>query len=72
MDVVLNQLEADITIVDFHAETTSEKQALGWYLNNRVTVMFGTHTHVQTSDARLLSKIPPILRMLACVALMTL
>lgn len=56
MDVALNQLEADITILDFHAETTSEKQALGWYLNNRVTVMFGTHTHVQTSDARLLSK----------------
>jgi metallophosphoesterase (TIGR00282 family) len=55
LDVALNQLEADIIIVDFHAETTSEKQALGWFLNKRVTLMYGTHTHVQTNDARLLS-----------------
>ncbi len=42
--------------VDFHAETTSEKEAMGWYLDGRVTAMFGTHTHVQTSDERILNK----------------
>lgn len=40
--------------VDFHAETTSEKEAMGWYLDGRVTAMIGTHTHVQTSDERIL------------------
>lgn len=40
--------------VDFHAETTSEKQAMGWFLDGRVTAVVGTHTHVQTSDARVL------------------
>lgn len=48
--------KADIIIVDFHAEATSEKLALGWYLDGRVTAVFGTHTHVQTSDERLLPK----------------
>ncbi len=38
------------TLVDFHAEATSEKQALGWYLDGKITALFGTHTHVQTSD----------------------
>jgi metallophosphoesterase (TIGR00282 family) len=55
MDRVLDTLEADIILVDFHAEATSEKQALGWYLANRVTAIWGTHTHVQTNDCRLLS-----------------
>lgn len=55
MDELLNSIEADIIIVDFHAETTSEKQALGWYLKDRVSLVFGTHTHVQTNDARKLS-----------------
>ena len=55
MDELLNGIDADIIIVDFHAETTSEKQALGWFLNHRVSLVFGTHTHVQTNDARLLS-----------------
>lgn len=41
-------------VVDFHAEATSEKQALGWYLDGRVSAVLGTHTHVQTNDARLL------------------
>ena len=41
-------------IVDFHAETTSEKQALGYYLDGMATAVIGTHTHVQTSDARIL------------------
>ncbi|OGO79126.1 MAG: metallophosphoesterase [Clostridiales bacterium GWB2_37_7] len=57
-DEILAKLEnkADIIIVDFHAEATSEKLALGWYLDGKVTAVFGTHTHVQTSDERLLPK----------------
>ncbi|MEH7344808.1 TIGR00282 family metallophosphoesterase [Bacillus sp. JJ1532] len=43
-----------IIFVDFHAEATSEKQAMGWYLNGRVTAVIGTHTHVQTADHRIL------------------
>jgi metallophosphoesterase (TIGR00282 family) len=46
--------EADIVIVDFHAEATAEKMALGWYLDGRVAAVIGTHTHVQTNDARVL------------------
>ncbi|MGO4887706.1 TIGR00282 family metallophosphoesterase [Anaerobacillus sp. MEB173] len=42
--------------VDFHAEATSEKQAMGWYLDGRVTAVVGTHTHVQTADNRVLPK----------------
>jgi hypothetical protein len=55
-DWVLDQLrdEADIVIVDFHAEATAEKMALGWYLDGRVAAVVGTHTHVQTNDARIL------------------
>lgn len=41
-------------IIDFHAEATSEKQALGWYLDGKVTCVLGTHTHVQTSDEKIL------------------
>lgn len=44
----------DITVVDFHAEATSEKAAMGWYLDGRVDCVFGTHTHVQTADERIL------------------
>ncbi len=46
--------ETDIILVDFHAETTSEKSALGWYLDSRVSALVGTHTHVQTADERIL------------------
>jgi metallophosphoesterase (TIGR00282 family) len=46
--------EASIVLVDFHAEATSEKVAMGWYLDGRVTAVVGTHTHVQTADARVL------------------
>ena len=42
--------------VDFHAEATSEKVAMGWHLDGRVTAVFGTHTHVQTADDRILPK----------------
>jgi len=45
---------ADLVLVDFHAETTSEKMALGWHLDGRVTALVGTHTHVPTADARIL------------------
>jgi calcineurin-like phosphoesterase len=41
-------------VVDFHAEATSEKQAMGWYLDGRVTAVVGTHTHVGTVDTRVL------------------
>jgi len=43
-----------IVIIDFHAEATSEKQALGWYLKGRVSAVIGTHTHVPTADERIL------------------
>ncbi|HEX3043774.1 MAG TPA: TIGR00282 family metallophosphoesterase [Bacillota bacterium] len=45
-----------IIIVDFHAEATSEKIALGWYLDGRVTAVIGTHTHITTADERVLPK----------------
>jgi hypothetical protein len=48
--------KAEIIIVDFHAEATSEKEALGWYLDGRVSAVLGTHTHVQTADERILPK----------------
>ncbi|HLJ58749.1 MAG TPA: TIGR00282 family metallophosphoesterase [bacterium] len=46
--------EAPVIIVDFHAEATSEKAALAWYLDGRVSAIIGTHTHVQTADERVL------------------
>jgi metallophosphoesterase (TIGR00282 family) len=48
------QQKVDIIVVDFHAEATSEKKALGWYLDGRVGAVIGTHTHVQTADERIL------------------
>ncbi|WP_199497553.1 TIGR00282 family metallophosphoesterase [Mitsuokella sp. AF21-1AC] len=48
--------ECDIIFLDFHAETTSEKMAMGFYLDGRVNGVVGTHTHVQTADERLLPK----------------
>ena len=57
MDNLLEELGANkpkITVIDFHAEATSEKIALGWYLNGRVSAVAGTHTHVGTIDACLL------------------
>jgi 2',3'-cyclic-nucleotide 2'-phosphodiesterase len=57
-DRLLEELDPAIRIrfVDFHAELTSEKVAMGWYLDGRVTAMIGTHTHVPTADARVLPK----------------
>jgi metallophosphoesterase (TIGR00282 family) len=59
--VVLREIEtirnrARIVFVDFHAEATSEKIAMGWHLDGRVTAVVGTHTHVQTADERILPK----------------
>ena len=45
---------ANIIVVDFHAEATSEKRALGFYLDGKVSVVFGTHTHIQTADNKVL------------------
>jgi metallophosphoesterase (TIGR00282 family) len=55
-DAVLADLRgrADHVLVDFHAEATSEKVAMGWHLDGRVTAVVGTHTHVPTADARVL------------------
>ena len=50
------QQEADIVIVDFHAEATSEKIAMGYHLDGRVSCVFGTHTHVVTADEKILPK----------------
>jgi len=56
VDAVLAELEGrtDFVLVDFHAEATSEKVAMGWHLDGRVTACLGTHTHVPTADARVL------------------
>ncbi len=56
VDRVLDELpeEDPIVLVEVHAEATSEKQALGWYLDGRVTAVLGTHTHVATADAKIL------------------
>ena len=56
VDVILDRIErdADAVVVDFHAEVTSEKVAMGWHLDGRVTAVWGTHTHVPTADARVL------------------
>ena len=55
-DRLLAQADADIVLVDFHAEATSEKLALGWYLDGRVSAVWGTHTHVPTADGKILPK----------------
>ena len=47
--------KVDIFIVDFHAETTSEKRAFGWYVDGRASFVYGTHTHVQTADEEILT-----------------
>ena len=54
VDSILERIEADAVVVDFHAEVTSEKVAMGWHLDGQVAAVFGTHTHVPTADARVL------------------
>jgi hypothetical protein len=53
-DRLLEKIAAKVIFVDFHAEATSEKIALGWYLDGRVTALVGTHTHIPTADTRVL------------------
>jgi len=53
-DALLRQITAKVVIVDLHAEATSEKCAIGWYLDGRVTAVIGTHTHIPTADNRVL------------------
>ena len=53
-DALLGKIKAKVIVVDFHAEATSEKVAMGWYLDGRVTAVLGTHTHIPTADDRVL------------------
>jgi hypothetical protein len=57
IDEILKSIDSSVKVrlVDFHAELTSEKMAMGWYLNGRVSAMLGTHTHIPTADERILS-----------------
>lgn len=54
LDNLINSTAKTIHIIDFHAEVTSEKMALAWAFDGKVSAIFGTHTHVQTADERLL------------------
>ncbi len=56
IDDIINTINVDIIILDFHAEATAEKIAMGYYVDGRITAMFGTHTHVQTADEKILEK----------------
>ena len=53
-DQILKEIRAKVIFVDLHAETTSEKLAMGWYLDGRVTALVGTHTHIPTADERVM------------------
>ncbi len=57
LDEIISEIlkETNIVILDFHGEATSEKQAMGWNLNGKASLVYGTHTHVQTADERILS-----------------
>jgi metallophosphoesterase (TIGR00282 family) len=56
VDEILASIPADVKVrfIDFHAEVTSEKMAMGWYVDGRVSAMIGTHTHIPTADTRIL------------------
>lgn len=53
---ILDQVPSDIYVCDFHGEATSEKIAFGYHFDGKIQIIFGTHTHVQTNDARLLDQ----------------
>jgi hypothetical protein len=55
-DALLGKITAKVVLIDIHGEATSEKMALGWYLDGRVTAVLGTHTHVPTADERVLPR----------------
>lgn len=54
MDNIIKNIKADIYVLDFHAEASAEKIAMGYYLDGKVSAVFGTHTHVQTADETIL------------------
>jgi metallophosphoesterase (TIGR00282 family) len=54
VDLLVSKITAKVILVDIHGEASSEKMALGWYLDGRVTAVLGTHTHVPTADERIL------------------
>jgi metallophosphoesterase (TIGR00282 family) len=54
VNALLAGIQAKVIVVDFHAEATSEKVAMGWHLEGRATAMLGTHTHIPTADERVL------------------
>jgi len=54
VDALLKTIKAKVIVVDIHAEATSEKVAMGWFLDGRVTAVLGTHTHIPTADQRIL------------------
>lgn len=56
VDSILKELDVNIIIVDLHAEATSEKRSIGFYLDGNVSAIFGTHTHVRTADCQILPK----------------
>ena len=56
IDEILKSEDADLTLVDFHAEATSEKGAMAWYLDGRAQALWGTHTHVPTADGQVLPR----------------
>jgi metallophosphoesterase (TIGR00282 family) len=53
-DELISQITAKVILLDLHGEATSEKVALGWYLDGRITALLGTHTHIPTADERVL------------------
>ena len=53
-DELLSKIKAKVILLDLHGEATSEKVALGWYLDGRITALIGTHTHIPTADERVL------------------
>ena len=55
-EIALLKEQTDIIFVDIHAEATSEKMAMGWFLDGRVSAVLGTHTHIQTADEKILPK----------------
>ena len=55
-DQLLKNIKAKVRVLDFHAEATSEKVAMGWYLDGRVSAVIGTHTHIPTADETILPK----------------
>lgn len=55
VDKILEEIDTPNIFLDFHAEATAEKKAMGYWLSGRITALFGTHTHVQTADEKILS-----------------